>query len=117
HVPGRRPNALRLARRQRLRAAEAGLPRRLQRATPPRADRAATDRRRPDHAAAHPRRARRLRSLNAPLAVAPCDGYARSMSEHLRRIGDQELRPESLMMSYGYDPRRSEGAIKSPIFM
>ncbi|MCB9876521.1 MAG: cystathionine gamma-synthase family protein [Planctomycetes bacterium] len=39
------------------------------------------------------------------------------MSEHLRRIGDKELRPESLMMSYGYDPRRSEGAIKSPIFM
>jgi len=39
------------------------------------------------------------------------------MSEHLRRIGDRELRPESLMMSYGFDPRRSEGAIKSPIFM
>ncbi len=31
-------------------------------------------------------------------------------------IGDRELHPESLMMSYGYDPMLSEGAIKSPIF-
>ncbi|MCA8948585.1 MAG: cystathionine gamma-synthase family protein [Planctomycetes bacterium] len=36
---------------------------------------------------------------------------------HHRRIGNQPLRPESLMMSYGYDPQLSEGAIKSPIFM
>ncbi|MCC5932618.1 MAG: cystathionine gamma-synthase family protein [Balneolales bacterium] len=28
-----------------------------------------------------------------------------------------KLRPESLMMSYGYKPELSEGAIKSPIFM
>lgn len=27
-----------------------------------------------------------------------------------------DLRPESLMMSYGYDPARSEGAIKPPVF-
>ena len=33
-----------------------------------------------------------------------------------RRIGDRELRPESLMMSYGYRPDWSEGALKSPIF-
>jgi methionine-gamma-lyase len=33
-----------------------------------------------------------------------------------RKIGSKELRPESLMMSYGYDPALSEGAIKSPIF-
>ena len=32
------------------------------------------------------------------------------------RIDDYELRPESLMMSYGYKPRLSEGAIKPPIF-
>lgn len=31
-------------------------------------------------------------------------------------IGDKHLRPESLMMSYGYDPTLSEGAIKCPIF-
>ena len=31
-------------------------------------------------------------------------------------IGDRELRPESLMMSYGYDPFLSEGAVKTPIF-
>jgi methionine-gamma-lyase len=33
-----------------------------------------------------------------------------------RTIGAHELRPESLMMSYGYDPRLSEGAVKCPIF-
>jgi methionine-gamma-lyase len=34
----------------------------------------------------------------------------------VKRIGDRELRPESLMMSYGYSPALSEGALKSPIF-
>ncbi|HWP02111.1 MAG TPA: cystathionine gamma-synthase family protein [Gemmatimonadaceae bacterium] len=33
-----------------------------------------------------------------------------------RTIGGKVLRPESLMMSYGYDPRLSEGALKCPIF-
>lgn len=33
-----------------------------------------------------------------------------------RDIGDHRLRPESLMMSYGYEPALSEGAIKPPIF-
>lgn len=33
-----------------------------------------------------------------------------------RRIGRHQLRPESLMMSYGYDPMLSEGALKCPIF-
>lgn len=33
-----------------------------------------------------------------------------------RRIGERVLRPESLVMSYGYDPVLSEGAVKSPIF-
>lgn len=32
------------------------------------------------------------------------------------RIGEHRLRPESLMMGYGYDPMLSEGAIKCPIF-
>ena len=31
-------------------------------------------------------------------------------------IGEHELRPESLMMGYGYDPMLSEGALKCPIF-
>ena len=33
-----------------------------------------------------------------------------------RWIGDRELAPESLMMSYGYRPSLSEGALKCPIF-
>jgi methionine-gamma-lyase len=36
--------------------------------------------------------------------------------EYARQIGSRELRPESLMMSYGYRPELSEGAVKSPIF-
>jgi len=32
-------------------------------------------------------------------------------------IGDRALRPESLMMSYGYDPSLSEGAVKCPLFL
>ena len=34
----------------------------------------------------------------------------------IRRIGGKELKPESLMMSHGYDPSLSMGAVKSPIF-
>jgi methionine-gamma-lyase len=33
-----------------------------------------------------------------------------------RSIGDRALHPESLMMSYGFDPFLSEGSIKPPIF-
>lgn len=33
-----------------------------------------------------------------------------------RSIGDHKLRPESLMMSFGYDPHLSEGAVKCPIY-
>jgi len=33
-----------------------------------------------------------------------------------KEIGGKPLHPESLMMSYGYNPEWSEGAIKSPIF-
>jgi methionine-gamma-lyase len=33
-----------------------------------------------------------------------------------KRIGDHLLRPESLMMSYGYRPEWSEGSVKPPIF-
>jgi methionine-gamma-lyase len=35
---------------------------------------------------------------------------------HRRSIGGHPLRPETLMMSYGYDPSLSEGALKIPIF-
>lgn len=35
---------------------------------------------------------------------------------HRRKLGNQLLRPETLMMSYGYDPQLSEGAVKIPVF-
>ncbi len=41
----------------------------------------------------------------------------RTGDEHApRKIGERVLRPESSMMSYGYDPPLSEGAVKCPIF-
>ena len=36
---------------------------------------------------------------------------------HKRTVGERSLRPESLMMGYGYTPALSEGALKCPIFM
>ncbi len=35
---------------------------------------------------------------------------------HATSLKGKSLRPESLMMSYGYDPKLSEGALKCPIF-
>lgn len=32
-------------------------------------------------------------------------------------IGEHKLKPESLMMSYGYDPKLSEGSVKPPVFL
>ena len=32
-------------------------------------------------------------------------------------IGNHQLKPETLMLSYGYDPQLSEGAVKPPIFL
>ncbi|CAN5233128.1 cystathionine gamma-synthase family protein [soil metagenome] len=33
------------------------------------------------------------------------------------RIGNHVLKPETLMMGYGYDPALSEGAVKPPVFL
>lgn len=33
------------------------------------------------------------------------------------QIGDHKLRPETMMMSYGYDPQLSEGSVKPPVFL
>lgn len=37
-------------------------------------------------------------------------------NDRQRSLDGHELRPETLMMSYGYDPQLSEGAVKCPIF-
>lgn len=34
-----------------------------------------------------------------------------------KKIGDHELKPETLMMSYGYSPFFSEGSVKPPVFL
>ena len=34
-----------------------------------------------------------------------------------KTIGDHILKPETLMMSYGYDPNLSEGSVKPPVFL
>ena len=39
------------------------------------------------------------------------DGY------HKDRLGNRKLKPETLMLGYGYDPALSEGAVKPPVFL
>ncbi|HCU81016.1 MAG TPA: methionine gamma-lyase, partial [Chloroflexi bacterium] len=34
-----------------------------------------------------------------------------------RKIGNHVLNPETMMMSYGYDPQLSEGSVKPPVFL
>lgn len=36
---------------------------------------------------------------------------------HKSKIGDRDLAPETLMLSYGYDPALSEGSVKPPVFL
>ncbi|HEX2888103.1 cystathionine gamma-synthase family protein [Vineibacter terrae] len=36
---------------------------------------------------------------------------------HTDQIGNHRLRPETLMLSYGYDPALSEGSVKPPVFL
>lgn len=36
---------------------------------------------------------------------------------HLTTLGNRQLQPETLMLSYGYDPALSEGAAKPPVFL
>lgn len=36
---------------------------------------------------------------------------------HKDRIGNHKLKPETLMLGYGYDPTLSEGAVKPPVFL
>jgi len=38
-------------------------------------------------------------------------------SYHKKAIRDRQLHPETQMMSYGYDPFLSEGAVKPPVFL
>src|SRR3954453_24028937 len=38
-------------------------------------------------------------------------------SYHKDRLGARKLRPETLMVGYGYDPTLSEGAVKPPVFL
>lgn len=40
-----------------------------------------------------------------------------SYSGKKTHIGDRPLHPETQMLNYGYDPRLSEGAVKSPVFL
>jgi methionine-gamma-lyase len=39
------------------------------------------------------------------------------MRYHKDRIGNHALKPETLMLGYGYDPTLSEGSVKPPVFL
>ena len=41
----------------------------------------------------------------------------RTMNHQARSIGNRKLKPATMMMGHGYDPRLSEGALKPPIFL
>ncbi len=41
----------------------------------------------------------------------------RIMNHQARSIGNRKLKPATMMMGHGYDPRLSEGALKPPIFL
>src|SRR5947209_14956655 len=41
----------------------------------------------------------------------------RKPKPEVTKIGGRELKPATLMMGHGYDPRLSEGALKPPIFL
>ena len=41
----------------------------------------------------------------------------RTMHHQARSIGNRKLKPATMMMGHGYDPRLSEGALKPPIFL
>lgn len=41
----------------------------------------------------------------------------RPMNHKARSIGNRKLKPATMMMGHGYDPRLSEGALKPPIFL
>jgi methionine-gamma-lyase len=36
---------------------------------------------------------------------------------HKQQLGNRDLHPETLMLTYGYDPTLSEGAVKPPVFL
>ncbi|MEX6367828.1 hypothetical protein AB6F62_06905 [Providencia huaxiensis] len=40
-----------------------------------------------------------------------------SEQSYKKDLQGKELSPETLMMSYGYDPKLSEGSIKPPVFL
>lgn len=40
-----------------------------------------------------------------------------SKKYHQRHINQHEMKPESLMMGYGFDPSLSEGSLKPPVFL
>ena len=42
---------------------------------------------------------------------------SRAMHHQARSIGNRKLKPATMMMGHGYDPRLSEGALKPPIFL
>jgi cystathionine beta-lyase/cystathionine gamma-synthase len=53
----------------------------------------------------------------APISARRQETWMAYSSYHKRAISSRELHPETQMMSYGYDPFLSEGAVKPPVFL
>src|SRR5579885_2036992 len=54
---------------------------------------------------------------SAALAPRQKEITMESARYHKVRIGGHALKPETLMLGYGYDPALSEGAVKPPVFL
>ncbi len=55
-----------------------------------------------------------LPNQDPPTSVPAGD---RRVRHQARAIGNRQLKPSTLMMGHGYDPRLSEGSLKPPIFL
>ena len=51
------------------------------------------------------------------MPLQPYESTHMSNTHYRRDLNGEDLSPETLMMSYGYDPVLSEGSIKPPIFL
>jgi methionine-gamma-lyase len=54
----------------------------------------------------------------APVARQHLKGFIMDSTRyHKASIGEHALKPETLMLGYGYDPALSEGSVKPPVFL
>ncbi|MFB0614145.1 cystathionine gamma-synthase family protein [Aurantiacibacter poecillastricola] len=56
-------------------------------------------------------------TANDPMGAVDTPTPRRKPKPEVTTIGGRELKPSTLMMGHGYDPKLSEGSLKAPIFL